>query len=81
MGQRAKGAGAEDRLMLCALGLERARESERGRERERARERESGGQLVEKFSGRGFLGEHGRVKGEDCHSSLCESKLWRTGRD
>ena len=36
MGQRAKGAGAEDRLMLCAPGLERARgeresESERGR--------------------------------------------------
>lgn len=33
MGQRAKGAGAEDRLMLCALGLERARresKSERG---------------------------------------------------
>lgn len=32
MGQRAKGAGAEDRLMLCALGLglERAREREAG---------------------------------------------------
>lgn len=33
MGQRAKGAGAEDRLMLCALGLERAREGEKARER------------------------------------------------
>lgn len=30
MGQRAKGAGAEDRLMLCALRLE----SERAQERE-----------------------------------------------
>ncbi len=34
MGQRAKGAGAEDRLMLCALGLQRGRESKRERERE-----------------------------------------------
>lgn len=39
MGQRAKGAGAEDRLMLCAAGLERAR-GEREGERERARRRE-----------------------------------------
>lgn len=31
MGQRAKGAGAEDRLMLCALGLERAGERESDR--------------------------------------------------
>jgi len=30
MGQRAKGAGAEDRLMLCALGLERESKGERG---------------------------------------------------
>lgn len=30
MGQRAKGAGAEDRLMLCAPRMER--ESRRGRE-------------------------------------------------
>lgn len=30
MGQRAKGAGAEDRLMLCALRLERARLGKRG---------------------------------------------------
>lgn len=41
MGQRAKGAGAEDRLMLCALGLERARgKGEREREQEG---REGGG--------------------------------------
>lgn len=36
MGQRAKGAGAEDRLMLCAPG---AGESERGRESKRERGR------------------------------------------
>lgn len=33
MGQRAKGAGAEDRLMLCALRLERVRERKRERVR------------------------------------------------
>lgn len=44
MGQRAKGAGAEDRLMLCAPGLERARaKGEREREQEG---REGGGWWV-----------------------------------
>lgn len=44
MGQRAKGAGAEDRLMLCAAGLERARgEREGEREQEGEREREGWG--------------------------------------
>lgn len=38
MGQRAKGAGAEDRLMLCATGLERARGKREG-EREQEGER------------------------------------------
>lgn len=57
MGQRAKGAGAEDRLMLCATGLERARSE---REQEGMREGRgcvggSGGSELRSFSGEGFF--------------------------
>lgn len=63
MGQRAKGAGAEDRLMLCATGLERARGKREG-EREQEGERGLGGVWVggsgaselRSFSGEAFLG-------------------------
>lgn len=52
MGQRAKGAGAKDRLMLCALMLERPREGELG-------ERRGGCWLAEKFFRERILGGTG----------------------
>lgn len=64
MGQRAKGAGAEDRLMLCATGLERARGKREGeREQEGMREGrqcvggwDGGASELRSFSGEGFFG-------------------------
>lgn len=64
MGQRAKGAGAEDRLMLCATGLERARGKREG-EREQEGER-----------GLGVCGWVGRSGASELRSFLGEGFFW-----